>query len=94
MTSCIEAKFTRVSGFSSSYARHEVRLVGSWNITPGVLSCNLVDTGFSANVENATMMTATFGIVCSVGLGEYILWGTDGMILNVDGRKIYLTKKP
>lgn len=39
-------------------------------------------------------LSASCGLVCTTSLGdEYILWGRDGIIFNVYGDKIYLTRK-
>lgn len=50
--------------------------------------------GMTASARRVGGMTARLGLVCSTDLGEYILWGRDGIIYNVYGDKIYLTKKP
>ena len=50
--------------------------------------------GITASARRVGGMTARLGLVCSTDLGEYILWGRDGIIFNVYGDKIYLTKKP
>ena len=50
--------------------------------------------GMTASARRVGGMTARLGLVCSTDLDEYILWGRDGIIFNVYGDKIYLTKKP
>lgn len=48
---------------------------------------------FEASVQRKGGLKASVGLVCSTDLGEYILWGRDGIIYNVYGDKIYLTRK-
>lgn len=50
--------------------------------------------GMTASARRVGGMTARLGLVCATDLGEYILWGRDGIVWNVYGDKIYLTKKP
>lgn len=38
-------------------------------------------------------LSVSYGLVCKAGEDEYILWGRDGIIYNVYGDKIYLTRK-
>lgn len=49
---------------------------------------------FEASVQRKGGLKASVGLVCTSSIGEYILWGRDGIIYNVYGDKIYLTKKP
>lgn len=46
-----------------------------------------------ASVTKVGGLDASVGLVCTSSLGEYILWGRDGIIFNVYGDKIYLTRK-
>ena len=49
--------------------------------------------GLIASARRVGGLKARAGLVCSTDLGEYILWGRDGIIYNVYGDKIYLTRK-
>ena len=48
---------------------------------------------FEASVQRTGGLKASVGLVCTSSVGEYILWGRDGIIFNVYGDKIYLTRK-
>lgn len=49
--------------------------------------------GLVASARRIGGLRARAGLVCSTDLGEYILWGRDGIVYNVYGDKIYLTRK-
>ena len=57
-------------------------------------SVSLRTDALEASAEKVGGLTASVGMVCTSGLDEYILWGRDGIVWNVYGDKIYLTKKP
>lgn len=93
MIACLEAVFSRIGGLTASFSRRGGRLSCSVFKQHGTFSFERVDTGFSATAIRTGGMRAAFGIVCTAGLDDYVLWATDGMVLNVYGEKIYLTRK-
>ena len=93
MIACLEAIFTRIGKLTASFSKEGGRLSCSVFQQHGSFSFERVDTGFTASATRLTGMRASFGIVCSVGLDDYILWASDDMVLNVYGDKIYLTRK-
>ncbi len=92
LASCISAAFRRIGGMTASFGRTG-RMSASAVRQEGVqVSCTLQRTGCACTSRRVGGMAASFGIVCSTSLGEYILWGRDGIIFNVYGDKIYLTR--
>ena len=93
ISACLEAIASRVGEMTATFARQGGRLLCSLFRKHGEFGFARVDTGFGATATRKGGMRATFGIVCSVGLGDYILWARDGIVFNVYGDRIYLTKK-
>lgn len=91
--SCLEAIFSRVGKLTATFSRWGDRLHCSASRNPGVFGFERVNADFTATATRVGGLTATFGIVCSTGLDDYILWASDGVVFNVYGDKIYLTRK-
>ena len=93
LVSCISAVFRRIGGLSASFSRRG-------GLTAYAAKCGGIEatfcyrrTDFGCTAARTGGMSVSFGMVCTTGIGEYILWGRDGIIFNVYGDKIYLTRK-
>lgn len=93
IVSCLEAVFSRIGGLTAAFVRKGGELVCSVSGKHCTFGFDRIDTDFKASVTKKSGMRATFGIVCTAGLDDYILWASDDMVLNVYGDKIYLTRK-
>lgn len=53
--------------------------------------------GMTCTVRKASGMTCSFGLVCGASIstpeGYEILWVSDGMLLTVDGGRLYVRKQ-
>lgn len=95
LASCLTAIIRRIGGSlnASVSARRDaldasVTKVGGLDASVAYKGCGCK---FSATRKGG--LRASVGLVCTSSLGEYILWGRDGIIFNVYGDKIYLTRK-
>ena len=93
LMSCLQAAFSRIGGMTATFQKEGGRLICSASREHCNFSFDRIETGFDATALKKSGMTVSFGLVCTVGMEEYVLWARDGMVLNVHGDKIYLTRK-
>jgi hypothetical protein len=90
---CLSVSLRRIGGITAEASRIG-GMTASAKRVGGIAAKARRIGGIIASARRVGGMTARLGLVCSTDLGEYILWGRDGIIFNVYGDKIYLTKKP
>ena len=89
---CLSVSLRRIGGITAEASRIGGMTASARRIGGITAEASRIG-GMTASARRIGGMTARLGLVCSTDLGEYILWGRDGIVFNVLGDKIYLTRK-
>ena len=95
LLACLEATFERIGILVATFERQGGRLAFSFSRQEGMIGTfHRVDPQLTATATRVGVAKCTFGLVCSTSIGdEDVLWASDGIVFNVLGQKIYITKK-
>lgn len=94
MSHCASISLRLVSGLSGGLYRVDERIAVSMGRVGGcAVSADRVGGMNAAFSRVGGNLLCRMGIVCGTGIGGRILWAQDGKILNVNGKKIYVTAR-
>ena len=95
LLSCLDVAVRRIGALVGTFTRQGGRLAVSFYKVEGMIgTVSRIDQRLTASATRVGAARCSFGLVCTTSIGdEDVLWASDGIVFNVLGQKIYITKK-